>query len=491
MRRALVALGILILFFFAGCTGTQSIEKAAEGVTVSKPSSPVTSSSEIKTGGITGRSTTIELDGYGNARVTTELTLPSTGGLEGITIGLGGEYSDFRAFDANGELEVSTKEGGQHIVFGEQTGGEYTFSYQFVMPNFATVLGPKTAFNYQNSEGEKVTVKIPNAGFAREFTPDDILNFEHYLPIAYYYVEETNVFKSTTGTEELTINLPVYRDFQGQDVLALKVIPEPEETVSDEEGNLFAKINIGDLAAGVPKTVKVYSVVEVRAFEPMSYSEPPSYLAEDTYWDVESPAVSELAGKLKKGDSYETLKSDFEYVSKTLEYVYNPKRNGAEWALLNKKGDCEEFSDLFITLSKAQGIPAAEVVGIVYEGDKSSSIGHMWSWAKAGGEYLPVDASWGQFEEVDNLHIVKCFSGIETDVCGTRMNWEGASKVTMDSSFTIYCIPDIQRAAELTQSIRLLEPEDAPEVGKDMLSKSAGPSLLSLESTTHPQYGRR
>jgi hypothetical protein len=70
-----------------------------------------------------------------------------------------------------------------------------------------------------------------------------------------------------------------------------------------------------------------------------------------------------------------------------------------------KKGDCKAYALLFTTLARAEGIPAREVVGLVYMGDDQKAFGgHAWNEVVLDGCWVPVDASCGEVE-IDATHI--------------------------------------------------------------------------------------
>lgn len=74
--------------------------------------------------------------------------------------------------------------------------------------------------------------------------------------------------------------------------------------------------------------------------------------------------------------------------------------------LSGRKGDCSEHSALFVTLARAAGIPAREVSGLAYAGDKDPKFGlHGWAEVVIDGKWVPVDPTWNQVE-VDATHVV-------------------------------------------------------------------------------------
>jgi transglutaminase-like putative cysteine protease len=60
---------------------------------------------------------------------------------------------------------------------------------------------------------------------------------------------------------------------------------------------------------------------------------------------------------------------------------------------------------MFTNLTRAAGIPAREVSGLLYVGDDSRAFGgHAWNEVVLDGVWVPIDASMNQ-TEVDATHI--------------------------------------------------------------------------------------
>ena len=70
-----------------------------------------------------------------------------------------------------------------------------------------------------------------------------------------------------------------------------------------------------------------------------------------------------------------------------------------------KKGQCTHHAMLFTALARASGVPARQVSGLMYMGDKAKSFGgHAWSEVALDGVWVPVDPTWNE-TELDGSHI--------------------------------------------------------------------------------------
>jgi hypothetical protein len=124
------------------------------------------------------------------------------------------------------------------------------------------------------------------------------------------------------------------------------------------------------------------------------------------FWPSELPAVRSLADSIAPADA-----SPREFVRAALAWL-QPGRNirfgggvtgsryGVETVLNRRQGHCWDFSDLFITLCRARGVPARQVAGWVYGGE-----GHVWAEVLLDGEWMQVDATGGGELECWPYHI--------------------------------------------------------------------------------------
>jgi hypothetical protein len=86
------------------------------------------------------------------------------------------------------------------------------------------------------------------------------------------------------------------------------------------------------------------------------------------------------------------------FVAEFLEYSYVVADHSSVLRTIKvKKGDCSDHASLFVTLSRAVGVPAREASGLIYLGDDQKSFGgHSWSEVVLDGVWVPVDATWDE-----------------------------------------------------------------------------------------------
>jgi transglutaminase-like putative cysteine protease len=213
-----------------------------------------------------------------------------------------------------------------------------------------------------------------------------------------------------------------------QKVYLQKINPKPTNVTIDSDGNWLA---IYDLSPRQRLDVSVSGSVQIfasyRSFPEPTNQELSDNLKDNEYWQVTDPKIRELATKLK------TPRAIYNYVSQNLHYDVsrvqpNVQRMGALGALQNpNQAICMEFTDLFIALARAAGIPAREIEGFAYtENPDLQPLGlvadvlHSWPeyYDKDKGAWIPIDPTWGSttggvdfFDKLDLRHFAFVIHG--------------------------------------------------------------------------------
>lgn len=130
----------------------------------------------------------------------------------------------------------------------------------------------------------------------------------------------------------------------------------------------------------------------------------------------------------------------YSFVIKNMHYAVQDEEKGALWALRNRVGDCSEYSYLFVALCRAIGIPARIQAGFVFHtASETTEDGHMWAeYYLENYGWIPVDASWRQFNRIDTKH----FSSIQsipekTTYINLFFSYTGQQELTEKQNITI------------------------------------------------------
>ena len=249
-------------------------------------------------------------------------------------------------------------------------------------------------------------------------------DFQVFTYTLNYHLE--NPLNRTSTTE---IAIPPDTAFQR--VYIRTIEPKPLEVKIDPDGNWLA---IYELKARQRLDVSVSGEVQIFSSE-RSFPKPTEQalgtsLLGTSYWQTDDPEIKALADKLK------TPKAIYDYVSTALKYDYtrvrpNVERLGAKGVLLSPTSAiCMEFTDLFIAIARASGIPAREINGYAYTENPEiqplslvADVLHSWPeyWDGARGAWIPIDPTWASttggvnfFDKLDLRHFSFVIHGADS-----------------------------------------------------------------------------
>ena len=120
------------------------------------------------------------------------------------------------------------------------------------------------------------------------------------------------------------------------------------------------------------------------------------YLIAEKYIEKDSNEIQEIAKNISGESEIEIVRNIYEYVLDHMEYLIQGKRDhGALNAFKTCKGDCSEYSDLFVAICRAKKIPARFITGISVQSDTKTAK-HNWAevYLKEYG-WVPFDPSKG------------------------------------------------------------------------------------------------
>lgn len=281
--------------------------------------------------------------------------------------------------------------------------------------------GNTSVFNYNKSQ-------LTSSGVNASFGDHQVFNFNlkfHLANSKFFPVLETIALPPDTETQTV-----VYSDLS----------PRPVEITVDTDGNYLAKYRLNGnekIDVTLSGQVKIWNKPTNPPRFRWTEDQLKKYTGPDKYWETNFPAISAKAKELK------TAQAIYDYVSTTLKYDYERaagklERMGAAAAIGQPtKAVCMEFTDLFIALARAAGIPARELDGYAYttnsklkprtlagsgDSDKSDIL-HAWAeyWNTETSSWVQVDPTWGSttggvdyFNKLDMNHFVFVIKGISS-----------------------------------------------------------------------------
>lgn len=207
--------------------------------------------------------------------------------------------------------------------------------------------------------------------------------------------------------------------------------PKPAKIEVDEDGNWIAtykltrRQRLDVLTSG---TAQLFA--SPREVSPTTNDVLSKNLLPQTYWETESPEIVGLARQ------YKSAREIYNFVIDKLSYDYdrvkpNVQRLGALEVLKNPTSAiCMEFTDLFIAIARAAGIPAREINGYAYTENPDikplsmvSDVLHAWPeyWDSTQKIWIPVDPTWQNttggadfFNKLDLRHLTFVIHGVDS-----------------------------------------------------------------------------
>lgn len=396
---------------------------------------------------------------------------------------VGEEPESFKAWDNLGIMKFDNQQNKFTVYFNDPVVGKdkaYQFHTSFKGKpaihngqvwevNFPKIINPDKIDDYQlkiivpRSFGKLAFVSpqpVTSTGEVLIFTKDQ---GAHLGVVAAFGDFQTFRFKldydlanPTSETQIQRIAIPA--DTSYQRVFYDSLNPLPVQVEIDTDGNWIAEYRLNPNQVLRVEAVGQANVLadSTHVMPKVSYADLAIYVKPTHYWPATDP------GFIKLAESYKTPKQIYDYVVATLNYDYtqigkNTRRLGGLGALKNPdQSICSEFTDLFITMSRAANIPSREVNGFAYTTDfnqRPRTLGldvlHAWPeyWDYAKSSWVSVDPTWGKttkgieyFSKFDLNHLAFVSRGVADDkpLAAGFYKLENSNTKNVDVSFGNY-----------------------------------------------------
>jgi len=333
-----------------------------------------------------------------------------------------------------------------------------------------------------------------------------------------YHLQNKNLYPIKTE-----IALPPTTNYQSVEIDSIS--PAPKDVTIDKDGNWLAQFELAPSAK-----IDVHALGKVRVSNKptqvtLSPQEFTDYTKDQKYWEVNNSEVKSLANRLQ------TPKAIYDYVVNNLHYDFNrvtenQPRLGAEGVLSNPNSAvCLEFTDLFIAIARAAGIPAREVNGYANtENSKQRPLSLLQDVLHAWPEYydsqrqtwIMVDPTWGNttggtdyFSVFDFDHITFIQKGYNSEypIPAGGYKYSGDEKkrdVNISFSQTFYSeLPQIKVTSKFPEKVLSALPIDGtikiqniskilfPETMGVLSSSSLSPTRQEIRIKAVPPFGSK
>jgi len=208
-----------------------------------------------------------------------------------------------------------------------------------------------------------------------------------------------------------------------QQLLSRTIQPSKYVLVSDEYGNQYAEFDLKDLAPGESAEIKIDYEVAVNELHydlPMCSGDiPDAFVEPELHIESNNPQIIALANDLSASQQTvcEQVRAFYDYTGANLVYTFNGANWGAQAALGKMGADCSEYSSLLIALSRAKGIPARYVEGLLFLGEvdqapsgDSEVARQEHAWVEVyfpGSGWVPIDPTLGRSTLTREQHFAR------------------------------------------------------------------------------------
>ncbi len=325
-----------------------------------------------------------------------------------------------------------------------------------------------------------------------------IFGQEQYYNLSLRYQLEN----PTSGSALAQIALPPDTTFQR--VLYHTIDPQPTNLKMDADGNWIATYTLQatsrlDINVSATSRITLQPDLTIPVISPLK-----EHTAKDTFWETQHPQIQDLIRQ------HRTPRDIYDYVVRTLQYSTQPltegsKRLGAVAAFEDPSvAVCQEFTDTFVTLSRAGGIPARRNTGYGYSENEilkpislKNDVLHAWPeyWSEEKQYWVPVDPTWGSttggvdyFTSFDLSHIVFAINGKSSETpypAGTYAVSEDPSTKDVEVTFASE-FPQIQPAFTINLIPKRILGVPIPGMYTAALTNTTGLAWYNLELTFVP-----
>jgi hypothetical protein len=339
--------------------------------------------------------------------------------------------------------------------------------------------------NLKLSESISVNLEIPesfgNISFS-SITPEDtyILDRQTHIKFTEKNLKDKKIlfifgnyqlfdfsfkyFLDNNDDDAINTEIALPPETDSQKIFFKEITPKPNNIKIDSDGNWLAQYTVN------PKQNIEVNVTGQAKIITSSYGQPDvdikSLTSSQDYWPVDDPTITAIADTLK------TPKDIYNYVVSTLSYNYDninsARRKGALEAINNPTSSlCTEFTDLFVTLARAKGIPSREIEGFAYTNNPkikpvntNADVLHAWPqyYDASTKKWMSIDPTWEKttngidfFNDLDLNHFILAVHGKDSNYPPPPGSYKNNRNVkTVSVEFATEELKSINQAPQIT-----------------------------------------
>ena len=357
-------------------------------------------------------------------------------------------------------------------------------SYSSAQPASSQILSGQTKYSFNKKQ-------ISSSGVILAFGDFQIFDFT------------LSYFLTNTSSGPVIYEIPLPPETNYQEVFYSQMTPKPIDINIDDNGNWMASYELSqkeELEVTVQGQAKIVSTPKTN--HPYNQNQDlERFLKPNQYWQSQDPEIIALANKLKDPERI------YDYVVDQLNYNYgdlldgNIERKGAVKAILEPdRSVCSEFTDLFVAICRAAGIPAREIEGYAYTNNPKikplslkRDVLHAWPeyWDEQKNSWVQVDPTWEKttggidyFNHLDLNHFAFVIHGTDSQYPPPPGSYQdnGSGNKTVNVTFATGPIIQNDDLGKNGLSIFLVEPSSSLLINqKDQIIVIVNESMTTLK----------
>jgi transglutaminase-like putative cysteine protease len=202
-----------------------------------------------------------------------------------------------------------------------------------------------------------------------------------------------------------------------QEVISREVQPANYIISTDEYGNQYAEFDFKEMEPGSSEQIVISYEISVNeiTYDMMNCKGdlPNEFIDPELHIESDNIQIVALAEDLSSANQIvcEQVRTFYDYIGNNLVYTYNGDNWGAQAALGKMGADCTEFSSLLIALSRASGIPARYVEGLLhFDESEPTEARQEHAWVELffpENGWTPVDPTLGRSTLTREQHFAR------------------------------------------------------------------------------------
>jgi hypothetical protein len=338
------------------------------------------------------------------------------------------EYTLSLSYNSYGLLVTSGKIRDVYIPsFSE----DYSFETDTTSETVSTELVIPQSYGRVNFTSPKVEVKASDVNWLLHFEKEQLVGETGWIQVGTeqnYSFQITQPYKKTSEVPDIsnTFKVLIPRNVISgpinQKVFFTKINPVANNIYLDSDGNLVAEFKVPANSSG-EISIEGYTVItqnnSVNLRDSGTMSQIPNEVKMNNtepadYWESNNDLIlqeaDQLFNQVPESDKnvYDVVSNTYKYVINRIDYSEVKRfglniRQGALATLQGGAAVCMEYSDLFIALMRAQGVPARAAFGYGYSAldeisSSDSTINHQWAEVYLPNleQWVSVDTTWGE-----------------------------------------------------------------------------------------------